>query len=75
MNRKSIQTETFATDNGIAITIELTQDRPQSITIKFPGSGRAPIDLSAVDIKELAETTLAARDFLQTPSQPASQIG
>jgi hypothetical protein len=75
MNRKSIQTETFATDNGATITIELAQGRPQSITIKFPGSGRSPIDLSAVDIKELAEVTSTARDFLQSLSQPASQIG
>lgn len=70
MQRKSVTTETFATDNGTVITVELSGGRPQAISIRFPGSGRSAIEQSIMEIKELAEVTSAARDFLQSLETP-----
>lgn len=65
MKHAAITTHTFSTDEGTIITVELRDERPRNITIKFPGSGRAGIELSHMALYELADLTTAVAAFLK----------
>jgi hypothetical protein len=71
MNHQAITTHTWSTDSGIKIVAEFATDRLQAISIQFPGSGQVAKPIALTDLKELAEITREAAEFLT----PRPQVG